>query len=953
MVPTEFSHYRVLSPLGHGGMGEVYLAEDQSLGRKVALKFLLPAAGDDSAHQRLLREARAAAHLDHPFICKVYEVGEHDGRPFLAMEYVDGVTLRDRLADGGLPAEHVVRVGREIAEALHFAHERGVVHRDVKPANVMVTRDGHVKVMDFGIAKRLAPAAAADAATASVATLTIPGELTGTLAYMSPEQVRGESVDGRSDVFAFGVLLHELITGTNPFLRSSVLTTAQAILTESPPPLEARVPGSALPQIVARCLAKDRTHRYQSLRDVRRDLDGLTTGAGLAAPASPRHRKRWMAAGTLLGLLALTAGLQWLRPWSMLSPEPVLAFRERDWIVVADFNNLTGDAVFDGSLRLALEVALAQSQFVNVYPRTRIAAALGRMQRDPAERLSEAAASEVAIRDSIRGVLACDIAQLGAVYSITARVIDPQSKESVLTDSITARTKDEVLGALDDLAKRVRANLGESIGGLSAQSLPLPQVTTSSLEALKLFAEAQKPVRGSDPSASNGLLREAVALDPEFALAHAELGRRYYLLPDRETRKAAEAHFTKALALTDRLSLRERLWVQAVAEDSRGRREEAAAAYKTYLAQYPDDAAGWFRLAWTQMATLRQYSEAVQNFKKVIALNPSDANAYVNLATSLHALDDLDAAIPAYQKAFSLSPGLQVDIFVNHEYGFTLVDAGKLDEARSVFEQMIKEAPSSQRARGFRSRAFLEMFNGRYDAATADLRQAILLNQTHRMAVSEYRDRLNLIAALEATGQTAAAATEWAALNTLMGTLSLSPEWLMRPAHLAARRKRVAEAARFIGLMQKTLGNSTADSSMNRNTSRDHAFVQLAQGDVELARGQTARAIELIEPAHATLLLPDSLDSIARAYAAAGRVPEAVTRYEELLERRPFGNEAQDVWFGAHVDLGQLYERLGRTDDARRLYTSLLDRWKGGDRDIVLRKAAQDRLARLARASGG
>ena len=285
MVPSQVSHYRILTRLGQGGMGEVYLAEDLLLDRKVALKFLLVGPFDDGADRRLLREAKAAAHLDHPFICKVYEVGEHEGRPFLATEYVDGVTLHERLATGQLPAEEALRIAAEVAEALHFAHTRGIVHRDVKPANVMIGADGHVKVMDFGIAKRLGTPLGGDENTAAVPTVSVPGELTGTLAYMSPEQLRGEAVDQRSDTFAFGVLLYVLLNGQHPFMRASIFETANAILNEPAPPLDQTARGMSplLAHVVARCLEKDRDRRYQSLSDVRIELGNLNASAPGAA----------------------------------------------------------------------------------------------------------------------------------------------------------------------------------------------------------------------------------------------------------------------------------------------------------------------------------------------------------------------------------------------------------------------------------------------------------------------------------------------------------------------------------------------------------------------------------------------------------------------------------------------------------------------------------------------
>ena len=399
---------------GTGAWAKVDLAEDLA-DWKVALKFLLSGLMTDGADRRLLHEAKAAAYLDHPFICKVYEVGDHEGRPFMATEYVNGVTLKERLAAGRVPKDEALRIAAEVAEALSFAHSRGIVHRDVKPANVMLGADGHVKVMDFGIAKRVAGPVGADAKTVAMPTASVPGELTGTLAYMSPEQLRGEAVDQRSDTFAFGLLLHELLTGRHPFLRASIFETANAILNEPAPQLDQTATGASplLAHVVARCLEKDRNRRYQSLSDVRIELENPGASAAAPPPAPSRKTARWILVPALAGLIALAGIVNWVRPLPFFATEPALAFRQRDWIIVADFNNMTGDVVFDRSLRVALEVAIAQSQYVNVYPPDRVAATLKRMQRPPTAGLDEALAAEVAERENVRGLLACDIAQLG------------------------------------------------------------------------------------------------------------------------------------------------------------------------------------------------------------------------------------------------------------------------------------------------------------------------------------------------------------------------------------------------------------------------------------------------------------------------------------------------------------------------------------------------------------
>jgi pentatricopeptide repeat protein len=930
-------------------MGEVFLAEDVSLNRKVALKFLQPGSASDTG-KRILNEARAAAHLDHPFICKVYEVGEHDGRPFLAMEYVDGQTLSDRLLRGQLPVTLALRIAREVADALHFAHTRGIVHRDLKPANVMVSADDHVKVMDFGIAKRMAGTVEADAATAVVNTATVSGHISGTFAYMSPEQLRGDLIDARSDVFAFGVLLYELLTGRNPFTRPSTMETASAILAEPVPPVEtARVDvAPLLGHIVARCLEKDRERRYQSLADVRLEIEAVQAGstAAAVAPVAPKPRRRWIVWAAAAAIVVAAGLVQWLRPLSFLAPEPALAFAERDWILVADFNNLTGDPVFDRSLRLALEVAIAQSQYVNVVPQNRIAETFQRMQRRAVDKLDETLATEVAVREGVRAVLACDIAQVGSTYSLTARLIDPKTRAAVLTDSVEAHGKEQVLSALGQLATRVRTNLGESLKGVSEQSSALPRATTSSLAALKLYADSLKTTTGNDGQ-SNEMLRQALAMDPDFALAHAELGRRYYLLSERANRELGEKHLTRALSLTDRLTLRERLWIQAVAEDSRGNRQRAVDAFKAYLAQYPDDTRALFRMSWTQMATLGQLAEAVDGFTRLLKIEPENSSAQANLATALAGTHDYEAAVPAYQRAFQLDPRLALGMFINHEYGFTLAQLGRLDEAAQVFERMKKDGAPVDQPRGFRSMALLHMLRGKHGAAIQELRSAISMDQTYGQSLSEFRDRLYLIAALETTARGAEARSEWNAVDRLVAKLSLSPGWLWRLVRMAGRTGRLVDARRYLGVMQQWAGNATADSGVSRNLADDGAYIAAAEAEVALAEGRGVRALERSEGAHQYLKEPETLFTLASSYAAAGRVADAIARYEELLKLAPMGFEAQLAWFDTHLALGKLYEQQNRAQDAVRVYESLDSRWKEGDANLVPLTELRARLAAL------
>jgi tetratricopeptide (TPR) repeat protein len=368
-------------------------------------------------------------------------------------------------------------------------------------------------------------------------------------------------------------------------------------------------------------------------------------------------------------------------------------------------------------------------------------------------------------------------------------------------------------------------------------------------------------------------------------------------------------------------------------------------AYRAYLAQYRDDSRAWFRLGWTHMAGLGQYEQAVEAFERVIQLAPTDGGAHVNLASSYSGLRKHREAVAAYEKAFALDPAFRTGLFVNHEYGFTLVHLGELDKAAEAFA-MMKAAPEpSNRSRGHRSQAFLDMYRGRYGAAIQELRQAVLINQTVGAGISEFRDRLILLRALDAKSLSAAASVELDAVGRLIDRLSLGPEWLRYPVKILARRGRLREASRLLDSMRKTAGSAVVDSTINRNLALDRAYIDLARGEIALAEKKPEQAVELLQAASLGRFDADILESLATAHVAAGELELAAQVYEQLLARPALGQEAQEHWVPAHAALGEIYERLGRREEGRRLYARVGELWKEADADLVTLKRVQRRLA--------
>jgi tetratricopeptide (TPR) repeat protein len=665
-------------------------------------------------------------------------------------------------------------------------------------------------------------------------------------------------------------------------------------------------------------------------------------------PRASSSRRR-LAVAALVAAMAVGIVAGWVRPPLFFGSDPTPIFRERDWIMVADVNNLARDPVFDRSLRLALEVSLEQSTFVNVLPPDRAAAALRRLRAGPTADIDERTATEIAVREGVRAVLSCDITGHGSAYSLAARVIDPNGRGVVQSFAAQAPHKGAVIDAIGDLARQVRGALGEPLPASGAA--PLSKMTTASLDALKLYADALQDGDSAARVQSDELLRRAIALDPDFALAHGELGRRYYVAGGPEAREAAEQHFEKALALVERLSARNWLRISAIANDAREDRERAIAGYEAWLAHYPDDTHACARLSAIWM-TSAEYGKAIEGFTRVLQIDPRDASSSVRLAGAHAAIGDVQNALSAYQKAFDITPSLLYETPINHEYGFTLVGAGRIEEAASLFDRMKTTAePPGSRARGFRSAALLEMYRGRYAAATDQLRQAIGMDRAHSQYMSELRDRLLLVTALEARGQRAAATSEWIDVSGLVAKLPLGPDWLSRLVRMRARTGHLEDAGRLLDRMLSAANQRADADATARTAALERAYIDLARAEVDLASGRPDRAIELVEPAHRALESAESLEALARASAIAGRLDLAAGRYEQAVQSAAPGTEAQQGWQQAHVELGRLYERLGRPRDAFRIYTALADRWKDGDADVTLLIVARGRLEQLGAAS--
>jgi serine/threonine protein kinase/tetratricopeptide (TPR) repeat protein len=673
MIDQTISHFRVVAKLGAGGMGVVYKAVDTRLERPVALKFLPDNMVQDAqAVERFRREALAASALNHPGICTIYDIGQQEQRPFIAMEFIDGQTLRHHIHGQPLALEEILNLGIQIADALDVAHAGGIIHRDIKPSNVFVTKRGQAKVLDFGLAKLVATdvlpldpdATPTSSSRGSQESVSIVGVISGTPAYMSPEHVRGDDLDARADIFALGLLLYEMATGKQAFGGRTGGAIIEAILTRKPAAVQTVNPAlpAQLEEIINKCMEKDREKRYQSAAEVRADLlqlkrvseSGQVITQTVSVAGSPHIGWKQIVAGGAV-LVALLGVGGWLYS------RRAHALNQSDTIVLADFVNKTGDPIFDDTLRQGLAAQLQQSPFLSLVPDQKIQQTLKLMGKPLETKLAPEIAADLCMRTGSKAYLSGTISNIGSDYVIGVSAVNCQTGDSLAQEQVTASGKDNVLKALGGASTTLREKLGESLKTVKKLDTPIDRVTSPSLEALQAFSLGRKMMQGKgDYAGAMPQFQHAIQLDPNFAMAHAMLGTSYHNIGEK---MLAAQNTRKAYELRGRVSGWEKFYIEShYYHFVSGDLEKARQTYELWAQIYPREQVPPNNLG-EIFTMVGQHEKALAGYKQALQYS-TDSVGYGNIVIANIHLNRLAEA----QKTAAEAQGKGFDSGSMHQY---------------------------------------------------------------------------------------------------------------------------------------------------------------------------------------------------------------------------------------------------------------------------------------------